>query len=149
MTAAARTSVRMTPALVEDVAWLAETGESLNGAARRLGYRDAGTLERALYRAGRTDLFHLLRHREEPAAADRHASAPPQRRRAGLRLVASARTPVTNLDQLKEQLVDLAGVLPPSRIAALRGAADHDALVKARGRASSPRSTGVVQVARR
>jgi hypothetical protein len=126
-------TVRMTPALVEDVAWLAETGESLSGAAVRLGYTDARALERALYRAGRTDLFHTLRRREERTGSDRHASASAraQRRRAALHLVPSVPTHVNDLDQLKEQLVELAGPLPPSRVTALLGAADYDALVKA------------------
>lgn len=48
---------------VEDVEWMAQTGESLTGACRRLG-RSAGTLQKAMARAGRSDLYRVLANRE-------------------------------------------------------------------------------------
>jgi hypothetical protein len=51
------------PLHIEDVEWMAETGECITGAARRLG-RSVDALERALIRAGRRDLLRLLVSRE-------------------------------------------------------------------------------------
>ena len=50
-------------ALVEDVDWLARTGETPERAAARLG-RTVGALERALLRAGRPDLVTALKRNE-------------------------------------------------------------------------------------
>lgn len=44
---------------LEDLAWMDETGESANGAARRLDTTPDG-LERWLYRQGRSDLWRRL-----------------------------------------------------------------------------------------
>ena len=46
-------------ALIEDVTWMARTGETLQGAAARLGVHPA-SLARALARAGRADLTRAL-----------------------------------------------------------------------------------------
>jgi hypothetical protein len=51
---------RMT-AVIEDAEWLADTGETAEGAAARLGYKDADSLERALERAGHYRLFARLK----------------------------------------------------------------------------------------
>jgi hypothetical protein len=59
---------------LEDVAWMAATGESLTGAARRLGVTASG-LEKWLDRRGRSDLTHaLLAHepRDHNAPANNH-----------------------------------------------------------------------------
>lgn len=68
MTAAAvltRRSALSRDDLVEDAAWLVETGECWSQAVIRLGYAGhADALERRLYRAGRPDLFNALRSRE-------------------------------------------------------------------------------------
>jgi hypothetical protein len=48
--------------MIEDVEWMVETGEHLEGACKRLGKRP-DTLEQALYRAGRKDLYLALKHR--------------------------------------------------------------------------------------
>lgn len=55
--------VTMCAAVLEDAEWLVDTGETLAGAAVRLGYRNEGALERALNRAGRHDLVRALRAR--------------------------------------------------------------------------------------
>lgn len=47
---------------IEDVEWMAETGEVLERAAERLGVKP-NTLERQLERAGRYDLVRKLRRR--------------------------------------------------------------------------------------
>ena len=52
---------------IEDIEWMAETGESLDGAAARLGVRPA-SLERRLERMGRHDLVQRLRRRWDGAA---------------------------------------------------------------------------------
>ena len=52
---------------IEDVEWMAETGECLTGAASRLGVQPT-TLERFLYRAGRADLYRVLKGREVAVA---------------------------------------------------------------------------------
>ena len=52
---------------IEDIEWMAETGESLDGAAARLGVRPA-SLERRLERMGRHDLAQRLRCRWDGAA---------------------------------------------------------------------------------
>lgn len=46
---------------VDEVEWLAAAGETLGGAAVRLGYKDAKVLERTLYRARRYDLVTRMR----------------------------------------------------------------------------------------
>lgn len=48
--------------VIEDAAWLAETGESWDGALRRLG-RSSEALENLLRRARRLDVLHALRSR--------------------------------------------------------------------------------------
>lgn len=48
------------PPLVEDCAWMADTGETWLGAARRLG-KSPATLERTLERHGRHDLTVALK----------------------------------------------------------------------------------------
>jgi hypothetical protein len=53
--------------IIEDVEWMAEHGESLEGAAKRLD-RKPGTLERALDRAARPDLVAQLRRRVSVAS---------------------------------------------------------------------------------
>ena len=51
--------------LVEDAQWLVDTGECWSQAVIRLGYPGhPDSLERRLYRAGRTDLINTLRSRE-------------------------------------------------------------------------------------
>jgi transposase-like protein len=50
-------------ARLEDVAWMAETGETLSGAARRLGM-EAESLAVWLRRRGAFDLCRTLRGRE-------------------------------------------------------------------------------------
>lgn len=50
-------------ALIEDVEWMAETGECLTGAAERLG-RNPEALATTLQRFGRVDLARTLRSRE-------------------------------------------------------------------------------------
>ena len=52
---------------IEDIEWMAETGECLTGAAARLGVQPT-TLERFLYRAGRADLYRVLKGREVAVA---------------------------------------------------------------------------------
>ena len=42
--------------IIEDAEWLAETGENMEAAARRLGYASADSLARSLWRWGRGDL---------------------------------------------------------------------------------------------
>lgn len=54
---------RAREALIEDVEWMAETGECLTGAARRLG-RNPEALATTLQRFGRIDLARALRARE-------------------------------------------------------------------------------------
>lgn len=49
-------------ALIEDLEWMADTGESLDGAAERLNTTPVA-LERALYRHGRHDLATTLKQR--------------------------------------------------------------------------------------
>ena len=53
--------------IIEDVEWMADHGESLEGAAARLDQK-VGTLERALDRAGRADLVARLRSRTSVAS---------------------------------------------------------------------------------
>lgn len=50
-------------AVIEDADWLAITGESWTVAVRRLGLR-GDTLERLLFRAGRSDIIRRLKSRE-------------------------------------------------------------------------------------
>lgn len=50
-------------ARAEDVRWMVDTGESLTGAARRLGITAKG-LEKWCQRHGLADLAHILRGRE-------------------------------------------------------------------------------------
>jgi hypothetical protein len=50
----------------EDIEWMAETGESLEGAAARLG-TTIKSLEAVLRRRGRADLVHALRGMEMAA----------------------------------------------------------------------------------
>lgn len=50
-----------TAAVVEDCEFMADAGETLTGAARRLGYRDRSVLDRVLARAGRADLVARLK----------------------------------------------------------------------------------------
>lgn len=54
---------RSAPIHIEDVEWMAETGEVWTEAAKRLGVHPK-TLERRLARAGRQDLVTTLRTRE-------------------------------------------------------------------------------------
>jgi hypothetical protein len=58
--------------LIEDLEWMADTGESLQGAAARL-QRTAAAIERSLLRNGRSDLVSRLRARDplNPAGAHR------------------------------------------------------------------------------
>ncbi|BDZ40793.1 hypothetical protein GCM10025865_00920 [Paraoerskovia sediminicola] len=61
----------MTPATaarVEDAAWLAETGESWDRAADRLGMSPE-TLEKLLYRTGNPDIWRRLRRNDWKVAA--------------------------------------------------------------------------------
>ena len=55
-----RTAIRIH---IEDVEWMAETGETWTNAARRLGVQ-ARSLERRLLREGRQDLITTMRRRE-------------------------------------------------------------------------------------
>lgn len=48
--------VRSMADVIEDAEWLAETGENLEAAAKRLGYANPDSFTRSLYRAGRGDL---------------------------------------------------------------------------------------------
>ncbi|MBO9556738.1 hypothetical protein [Cellulomonas sp.] len=57
----ARSRQTRAEAVVEDCEWMARWGESLTGAARRLGYRDRKVLDRTLQRAGRYDLIAALK----------------------------------------------------------------------------------------
>lgn len=54
------------PHHIEDIEWMAETGEHLDGAAQRLGVRPS-TLDRHLRRVGRLDLLRALNGREVAA----------------------------------------------------------------------------------
>lgn len=47
--------------VVEDAEWLAKTGTPLPAALERLGYRQPASLNRALTRHGRGDLYTALR----------------------------------------------------------------------------------------
>lgn len=58
--------VMLTADHLEDVEWMAETGEVFHRAAERLGVKPA-TLERFLQRRGRRDLIDALRRREVAA----------------------------------------------------------------------------------
>lgn len=49
---------------VEDAELLARDGVGTHEAARRIGYRSWGSLERALHRAGRHDIASRLRHNQ-------------------------------------------------------------------------------------
>lgn len=51
-------------ARLEDAEWMAETGESLTGAARRLGYRNVDSFERFLRDRGRLDILKRLNAQE-------------------------------------------------------------------------------------
>lgn len=51
-------------AVVEDCEFLADTGETFTNASRRLGYANAKTLERTLWRARRGDLVSRLKANE-------------------------------------------------------------------------------------
>jgi cytosine/adenosine deaminase-related metal-dependent hydrolase len=63
-----------TEAVIEDCEFMAATGESLSGAAERLGYRHRDVLERVLYRAERYDLVSRLRAAEtDDLVAEHHA----------------------------------------------------------------------------
>lgn len=53
---------------LEDVEWMAETGESLTGAAVRLGIKP-GSLEKNLTDRGQRELLFRLRRREPTAVA--------------------------------------------------------------------------------
>lgn len=53
---------RSAPIHLEDVEWMAETGEKWTGAIHRLGVKES-TLERFLERAERQDLIRKLRRR--------------------------------------------------------------------------------------
>ena len=55
------------PLHIEDIEWMAETGECLTGAARRLGVQPK-SVERFLYRNGRMDLHRVLKGREVAVA---------------------------------------------------------------------------------
>ena len=59
--------VQLTTDHLEDVEWMAETGESFDRAAERLGVKPA-SLERFLQRRGRRDLIAALKRREVGAA---------------------------------------------------------------------------------
>ena len=61
--AALRAQHRYTDARAEDLAWMVETGETLTGAAKRLGISTA-TLEKWCQRHGHHDLLHKLAGRE-------------------------------------------------------------------------------------
>lgn len=54
-------------ARAEDLAWMAETGETVTGAAKRLGISKE-TLEKWCARHGHLDLFRALARHEEGAA---------------------------------------------------------------------------------
>lgn len=54
-------------AVIEDCEWMARWGETLTGAAHRLGYANRHALERVLYRAGRQDLIAALKAPEAEA----------------------------------------------------------------------------------
>jgi transposase-like protein len=56
----------------EDVAWMAATGESLSGAARRLGITASG-LEKWCEKHGRVDDLNVLRSREPCSVFDPRA----------------------------------------------------------------------------
>lgn len=61
-------------AVVEDCEWMARWGETLTGAAERLGYRSRDVLDRVLQRAGRPDLIAALKAPEsEDLAVRNHA----------------------------------------------------------------------------
>lgn len=63
-----------TEAVVEDCEWMARWGETLTGAAERLGYRSRDVLDRVLQRAGRPDLIAALKAPEsEDLAVRNHA----------------------------------------------------------------------------
>lgn len=49
---------------IEDAELLARDGVGTHEAARRIGYRSWGSLERALHRAGRHDIASRLRHNQ-------------------------------------------------------------------------------------
>jgi hypothetical protein len=51
-------------AVIEDCEFLADTGETFMNAARRLGYANAKTLDRTLWRARRGDLVARLKANE-------------------------------------------------------------------------------------
>jgi hypothetical protein len=71
-------------AVVEDCEWMARWGESLTGAARRLGYRDRKVLDRTLQRAGRYDLIAALKAAETDDLRAAHNAARRGRRAHGL-----------------------------------------------------------------
>lgn len=64
---ATRPVLRRTQDVIEDCEWMARWGESLTGAATRLGYRSRNVLERVLCRAGRPDLVAALKAAEVEA----------------------------------------------------------------------------------
>lgn len=61
---------RRLPDVVEDCEWMARWGETLTGAAQRLGYATRGSLERTLLRANRPDLVAALKAPESDALAE-------------------------------------------------------------------------------
>jgi len=75
---AVATQQSRTEAVVEDCEWMARWGESLTGAAGRLGYRSRDVLDRVLQRAGRADLVAALKARESD---ELYAAAMSNRRR--------------------------------------------------------------------
>ena len=59
------TTTRSTmPPQLENAAFLADTGENLSGAIRRLGYRNRDSLHRLCTRNGRPDIYTTLASRE-------------------------------------------------------------------------------------
>lgn len=66
MTMNTTAAARRRAARVEDAVFMAETGESLEGAAARLAMAP-GALERALYRAGRVDVVRRMRRNFDAA----------------------------------------------------------------------------------
>lgn len=55
---------------MEDCEWMARWGETLTGAAHRLGYRSRDVLDRVLQRAHRPDLIAQLKAREKQTGID-------------------------------------------------------------------------------
>lgn len=49
---------------LEDAEWLAETGETLQGAVKRLGFRRCDALQRMCERHGRPDIYATLSARQ-------------------------------------------------------------------------------------